>query len=145
MKSVNYALRKAYKASLNGLTANSVAVPVYYMEAPEDENSPAYILLVAPSNVDASTFSSSDTNTSMQVQIHTWSDLGNAGKIADDLANDIYTAIYPNTRSVLDLSSDGLQMVGTKMDGDRDGLNVTAGQRSYVQRVITFSHNIFHK
>lgn len=145
MKDVNWSLRKAYSAILNGLTVDAVSVPVYYMEAPADENSPAYILLVSPSNVDVSTFSSSDTNTSIQVQIHTWSDHGNAGKLASDIAGEVYAAIYPNSQSVLDLSADGLQMVGTKMDSDRDGLNVRLGQRDYVQRIITFSHNIFHK
>lgn len=145
MKSVNYALRKAYVSSLNGLTLNSNPVPVYYMEAPEDETSPAYVLLVSPSNVDVSTKDSSDTNTSMQVQIRTWAENGNAGKVADDLANDVYTAIYPNTHTVLDLSADGLQMVSTKMQNDSVNTISGHGNRTFVTRIITFTHNIYHK
>jgi hypothetical protein len=145
MKDVNWPLRKAYSASLNGLTVDAVSVPVYYMEAPSNYTGQAYILLVSPSNVDASTFNSSDTNTSMQVQIHTWSDYGNAGKLASDIAGAVFAAIYPNPQAVLDLSADDLQMVSTKLQNDLDGRNVRFGQREYVQRIITFSHNIFHK
>ena len=145
MKSVNYALRKAYNASLNGLTANSVAVPVYYNEAPEGETSAAYVTFNEVSSNDISTKLTSDTNTSMQVQIHTWADDGNAGKIADDIADDVYTAILPAPNAKLDLSADGFQNVGITLSGDRPGNNVTLGRRAFVTRIITFNHNIFHQ
>ena len=145
MKSVNYALRKAYKASLNGLTANSVAVPVYHNEAPESETSAAYVTFNEVSSNDISTKTTSDTNTAMQVQIHTWSDDGNAGKTADDIAGLVYAAILPTPNAVLNLSADGFQMVGITLGGDRAGNNVTLGRRAFVTRIITFNHNIFHQ
>ena len=145
MKSVNYALRKAYKASLNGLTANSNPVPVYYMEAPEDDTSPAYVLLVSPSNVDNADFATSNTNTSIQVQIHVWSENGNAGKTVDDIADDILQTLYPDGQTKLNMDADGFQFKGISLTGDNDGLNVRAGNRHFVQRILTFSNRIYHK
>ena len=69
MKSVNYALRKAYIAGLNGLTVNSLAVPVYYLQAPENYTGANYIVLSNIANTNASTKNSADTNTSMNVLI----------------------------------------------------------------------------
>lgn len=143
MKSVNYALRTAYVTSLNGLTVNGSPVPVYYLSAPESETGQYYVTLNSPANSDISVKGSADSRTAMQVQIHTWANGSNAGKIADDLADDVYAAIYPTPASVLDLSPD-FQMVSTRVDNDLvqelDGI----GQEVFVIRIITFSHRIFH-
>ena len=145
MKSVNYALRKAYVAALAPVNVDSVNVPVYYLTAPDSYTGNFYITLNSVSNADDSTKNSSDTNTSMQVQIHTWSDSYNAGQFADVIAGQVFEYIYPNSQAVLDLSGDGVQMVSTKLDQDlvneMDGL----GNRMFVTRILTFSHNIFHK
>lgn len=145
MKDVNYPLRKAYKASLNGLTANGNPVEVYYNQLPEGDEDAAYILMVSPSSVLKGTFSTHDTDTSLQLQIRTWSENGNAGKIADDIADDIFSAIYPTPQSVLDLSADGLQMVGMRLQNDIVNTITGHGNREFVTRILTFTHNIYYK
>ena len=145
MKDVNYILRKAYVAALNGLTVGVTTVETYYLTLPQELDADAYILLVSPSNVDNSTFSSSDTKTSIQVQIHTKSTIANAGKIADDIAHEVYSRIYPQSNSNLDLSADGVQLVSTNMENDIVQDYGEFGQDSFVSRIITFSHQIFHK
>lgn len=144
MKSVNYALRKAYLTSLNGLTVNSVAVPVYYLQAPESVTVANYIIISDVANVDVGTKNSSDTNTSIQLRIETWAEGGNAGKMADDIAGAIYALIYPNSQAVLNLIADGFQMVSTKVSDDRV-LDGEFGNRDFITRVITFRHYIYHK
>lgn len=144
MKSVNFALRKAYISLFSSIELNSLPVPVYYLQAPEEEQSNAYILLVSPSNTSISTKQSHDTNTSMQVQIHTWQENGNAGKEADDLAHLIYQALIPNPTSVIDLTADGFQVVSMKMESDNVQTISGHGNREFVTRIINFSHNIFH-
>lgn len=145
MKSVNYALRSAYKTAFTGLTVNSISIPTYYLSAPESETSQIYITLNAVANVDISTFQTADTQTSMQVQIHTWSDNGNAGKNADDVANAVYALIYPAPNSVFDLSAAGFQHIDTKIGNDIVQELAGRGVRQYVTRIITFDHNIYHK
>lgn len=145
MKDVNYPLRKAYVTALTGLTVGAVAVPVYYLAAPEEETAKAYITLNQVSNVDAGTFSSSNTNTSMQVQIHTWDDNGNPGKKADDIAGAVLAVIYPNPQTYLDMSADSLQMVGTKLGGDQVQELADHGNRIFVTRILTFDHIITHR
>lgn len=144
MKDVNYALRVAYVTSLNGLTVNSLPVPVYYMAAPESEQARSYITLNQVTNVDVSTKNSPDTNISIQVQIHTWDDAGNAGKQADDIAAAVFAIIYPNSQAVLDLSASDLQMVSTTLSGDQVQDLSGLGNRVYINRILTFTHNIYH-
>lgn len=145
MKSVNYQLRVKYVDALDGMVVNAVTIPVYYMQLPEGATYSNYILLVNPANGNASTKNSSDTNTTMQVQIHTWAENGNAGKMADDIANEVYQQIYPNPQFNLDLSGDGLQMVSTTMISDNTNPITDAGNREFITRIINFEHNIYHK
>ena len=145
MKSVNYALRSFYKTAFTGLTVNSIAVPTYYLDAPESETSQIYITLNTVSNVDISTKQSADTNTSMQVQIHTWSDNGNAGKNADDVASAVYSLIYPNPDSTINLDAAGFQAVSISVGNDLVNDHSGRGVRQYLTRIITFNHNIYHK
>ncbi len=146
MKDVNYSLRKAYIAALDGnVVVDAVNVPVYYMSAPEDETAKAYITLNQVSNNDAGSFSSSRTKTSMQVQIHTWDNNSNAGKKADDVSGAVLAIIYPTPQSVLDMSADNLQMIGTFLEGDNVSELTGHGNRVFITRILTFSHPILHK
>ncbi len=145
MKSVNYALRTAYKTSLNGLTVNNSLVPVYYLTAPESETGQYYITLNSPANTDNSVKGSNDTRTAMQVQIHTWANGSNAGKMADDIADAVYGLIYPTPQATLDLSASSLQMINTRVDNDLVNELTGIGGRVFVTRIITFSHGIYHK
>ena len=143
MKDVNYKLRKAYATALTGLTVNTIAIPVYYLQAPESETGANYIVLTSVANVDDGNFHSTNTQTSMQLQITTWAENANAGKMADDIAGAVFAIIYPTPQSVLDMTADGVQMVGTQLTDDRV-TNDRFGDREYVTRIITFRHNIFH-
>jgi len=152
MRNVNFALRKAYMAALGDPlqvnvtypTAATIEVPIYYLIAPESETGKYYITLNQVSNSEAGTFSSEKTNTSMQVQIHTWDDNGNAGQYADDIAGAVFAIIKPTPQSVLDMLADNFQMVGTFLDGDNTD-QLDAGNRIDITRILTFRHNILHK
>ena len=152
MRNVNFALRKAYMAALGDPlqvnvtypTAATIEVPIYYLIAPESETGKYYITLNQVSNSEAGTFSSEKTNTSMQVQIHTWDDNGNAGQYADDIAGAVFAIIKPNPQAVLDMLADNFQMVGTFLDGDNTD-QLDAGNRIDITRILTFRHNILHK
>ena len=144
MKDVNYPLREAYMTALSGLTVDSLSVPTYYMVAPYTETGQAFITLNSPSNVDQSTKGSADTETSMQVQIHTWANGTNAGKIADDIAGAVMGIIYPDSQTVLDLSADGLQMISTRLGNDSVQELSGMGARVDVTRILTFVHKIYH-
>ena len=151
MRNVNFALRKSYMAALGDPlqvnvtypTAATIDVPIYYLIAPESETGKYYITLNQVSNTDRSTKGSSDTNTSMQVQIHTWDNDGNAGQYADDIADKVFEIIYPDSQAKLDMSADDFCMVSTKLDGDNTD-ELDTGTRIYVTRILTFRHNILH-
>jgi len=78
VKDVNFPLRKAYITALGDPlevdvthpAASTIEVPIYYLVAPDSETGKYYITLNQVANSEAGTFSSDDTNTSMQVQIH---------------------------------------------------------------------------
>lgn len=144
MKDVNYKLRKAYNTALTGLTVNSIAIPVYYLQAPESETGANYIIMNNVANVDEGTKNSADTNTSMQLQVTTWAEGANPGKMADDIAGAVFGIIYPTSQSVLDMTADGVQMVSTFLTDDRV-INDRFGDREFVARILTFRHNIFHR
>lgn len=144
MKDVNYKLRKAYNTALTGLTVNSIEIPVYYLQAPESETGANYIIMNNVANVDEGSFSKTNTQTSMQLQVTTWAEGANAGKMADDIAGAVFGIIYPTPQSVLDMSADGVQMVGTFLTDDRV-INDRFGDREFVTRILTFRHNINHK
>ena len=143
MKDVNYKLRKAYNTALTGLTVNATAIPAYYLQAPESETAANYIIMQGVANVDDGNFASTNTLTSMQLQIVTFANGANSGKMADDIAGAVFGIIYPTPKSVLDMTADGVQMVGTLLTDDRI-INERYGDREFVTRIITFRHNIFH-
>lgn len=143
MKDVNYKLRKAYTTALTGLTVNATAIPVYYLQAPESETASNYIIMQSVANVDDGNFASTNTLTSIQLQIITEGEGANPGKMADDIAGAVYGIIYPTPQAVLDMTADGVQMVGTFLTDDRV-LNDRLGNIEYVTRILTFRHNIFH-
>ncbi len=145
MKDVNWPLRKKYTTALDNLAVGAITVPLYYLAAPETETGKYYMTLNRVSNVDVSTKNSADTNTAMQVQIHTWDDNGNAGKLADDIAGAVLAVVYPNSQATMDLSADNLQMLSTFLDGDEVNELSDHGNRVYVTRILTFRHNIYHK
>ena len=94
-------------------------------------------------NVDDGNFASTNTLTSIQLQIVTEGEGANPGKMADDIAGAVFGIIYPTPQAVLDMTADGVQMVGTFLADDRV-LSERLGNIEYVTRILTFRHNIFH-
>lgn len=143
MKDVNYPLRKAYFSALTGISYLGVAVPVYYMNLPDNLNPANYIIFGGVTNNDLSTKNSADTSTLMRVTTHTIKEKSNDGKAADYIAGEILQRIYPNSQAVLDLSADGLQMFSTELVND---LTQDYSQRNaavYVDRILLFRHKIY--
>ena len=136
MKDVNYPLRKAYFAALQ-----AVGLPVYYQSLPNNLHPENYIIFRGITSNDASTKNSSDTSTSMVVEIHTLKDITNPGLDADNIANSVFNYIYNISQFVLPMYQ--MQMVSTQMQFDRvDNIQLNH-QQAYVSRFITFQHDIF--
>lgn len=143
MKDINAALQKAYFTALTGITYNSVAVPVYYMTAPDDLTADNYIIFGGVTNNDISTKGSSDTNSLMRVTIHTKSNKYNSGKAANDIAGQVFERIYPNPQSVLTL--EGLQMYSTELHSDITQDYSIKNSVSFIDRILIFRHKIYHQ
>lgn len=137
MIDINYSLRITYFTALSGIDG----VPVFYNVLPPNVSPDQYIVFRSITNTDTSTFGSSDVNAQVTVEIQTWDDGLNSGLNADMAAREVYNRILPNPQAVLTL--DGAQMVSTRMINDTVQQPISVGNRSYVQRVITFGHNIF--
>lgn len=144
MKDVNWPLRKIYYAALNGLTYNSEIVKSFYQKAPDDITDSIYIVYSGVSNNDVSSKQKSNTDTSMRVTIHTHELKYNDGRAADAVAELIFTALYPDKTNMADMSADGLQLVTTTLSGDFIQPYSIQGATEYIDRVLTFTHRIYH-
>lgn len=142
MKSVNYKLREAYITALNGLTVNTIPIPVYYLELPQDETPNNYIILSDIGSNENGTMYKHVVDTAIQLSIHTVEQYGNSGKMADDIANAVFQILTPETTSKLNLEPD-FQMVGLKLTGDRANNLSTEGNDYFVDRLLTFEQKIF--
>lgn len=139
MIDINNSLRIAYYNALTGING----VPIFYQSVPQNVSPKNYIVYRSITNNDASTFNSSDTNTSVTVEIHTWNDDLNSGLSADMVAREVFNRIYPNPGAVLTL--DGAQMVSTRLVNDITQDFTNQQNRTYISRYLTFRHNIFQR
>ena len=139
MIDINYSLRIAYQTALTGI----VGVPVFYQSVPPMVSPENYIVFRSITNNDASTINSSDTTTSITVEIHTWNDNMNSGLSADMVAREVFNRIYPNRQ--FNLTIDGAQIVQTQLSNDVTQNFTNNQNRSYISRFITFRHNIFQR
>ena len=137
MIDLNYSIRVAYYSALSGITG----VPVYYQSVPNDVSPQNYIVFRSITNNEASTKNSSDTNTTVTVEIHTFQDVNNPGLNNDTIARDVYNRIYANGQ--FNLTIDGGQIVHTMLSSDDTQDFVMNGGRAYISRFITFKHKIF--
>jgi len=144
MRDVNYSLRKAYFSALSGVEVNAVAVPVFYQELPANYNASNYIIINSVNNTDSSTKHKSDVISSVSVTIYTSALASNAGKIADDMASQVMSIIYPDgqTRLILDYA-DGLQLISTRLSGDNTMNYGIRNERKFIDRTLIFKHHIF--
>ena len=136
MRDINLPLRRAYYRALQATN-----LPVYYQFLPNNINPDNYIVFRGINSNDTSTKSSSNTLTSVIVEIHTVKDVANPGIDADNIANDVYTFIYAISMFVLPV--DGVQMVSTRLSNDTVQDFQISSQKNYISRFITFEHNIF--
>lgn len=141
MRDVNYPLRKAYFTALTGIVYNSLPVPCYYQIAPDNIANTDYIIFYPQSTTDISTKNSSDVTATFVVKIHTWANKYNNGNAADAIADIIYQLLLPTPQSTLFL--DNRDMYSTSVASDIIEPWTVNNQRIYVDRVITFSHNIY--
>lgn len=137
MIDINYSLRIAYYAALNGIAD----VPVFYNSLPPNVSPDQYIIFRSITNTDASTCNSSDINAQITVEIQTFSEGVNSGLSADMAAREVFTRVYPNQGAVMTL--DGAQMISTRLLNDITQPPVGVGNRTYVSRFLTFGHKIF--
>lgn len=139
MIDVNYPLRKAYYSKLSTITYAGSSVPVYYKRLPDNLEPRYYIIMDGAANVDASTTNSRDTWTSMRVTVHTWEEKSNPGKAADLIAGEVLTKIYQRPST---LAPTGLFVITTQLSDDRV-MDVEVDNKVFIDRVLTFRHNIY--
>ena len=144
MRSVNFALNKIYFSLLTGIQYNGEDVPVYDRQAPDDITVANYIVFVHVDNGDNPGQYKASTSTSMQLTIHTHSTKYNPSQVADEIADQVFERIYPNKQDTPDMSADGFQLVHTRLTGDRTTPYNIQNTRNYLDRVLVFTHQIFH-
>jgi hypothetical protein len=142
MKDINKQLRKAYYDALQGITYNSQPVPVHYNEIPTDDYPEFYIVFSGINSTDNSTKHSSDTSTNIQVGIYTQKDVSNTGDAADVIAEQVFANIYPNPDFRLTVA--GAQVLNTQLVTDRTTEVSMSNQLKLVDRILVFSHRIYH-
>ncbi len=139
MRDVNYILRKAYYTAISGLS-----IECYYQQAPQSAGD-NYVIIKSISNIDNSTKSTVDINASIQITVYTKSFKSNTGKDAEDIANDILQTIYPTPDYNISVDDSDVQVVRTEMVNDiTNDYNAKDGY-IFIDRTITFRHNIFIK
>jgi len=138
MKDVNSALLQAYYEVINGLS-----IPVYEGEEPDDVKSKIYCVISDVTNVENSTDNSSDTTSTIQITINSWEYKYNNSKNLNTVANQILEAIKPNSKSVLDLSLYGLQMLNLNVQTDRTERYGEVGGKIFISRILVFKQFLF--
>lgn len=145
MRSVNYALRKRYFSLLNGIVYNSVPIKAFYQKSPDNLADANYIVFGGISSSDNSSKYKSDTQTSINVTVHSYKQKFNDGADCDGIANLVLQAIYPNRQVNHDLSGDSFQVVTTELLNDNTREYSLQNEREFIDRTLTFTHKVFHK
>lgn len=145
MRDVNFPIRKIYYSALSGLSYNGTLLKSFYQRAPDNIQDPFYIVFGAISNNDVSAKHKFATETSMQVTIHTFAQKYNDGRAADEIAGLVFDAIYPDDGVITDMSADNLQLITTKLTNDTIIPYTLNNSREYLDRVLTFQHNIYQR
>lgn len=141
MRDVAGAFKTKYYQLLNG----QIDADVFIDYVPATLKSENYVLITVPASVDASTFTTNDTDTSVQVGIYTSSSNGNNNYGADMFADEIYQIIYPTPGHLIDLTSDGFGKVGVELVNDNTMDVSLTNDAVLINRIITFRHrNIIH-
>lgn len=138
MRDVNSALLQAYYEVINGLS-----IPVYEGEEPDDVKDKIYCVISDVTNVENSTDNSSDTTSTIQITVNSWEYKYNNSKNLNIVANQILQAIKPNSKSVLDLSIYGIQMLNLNVQTDRTERYGEVGGKIFISRILVFKQFLF--
>ena len=138
MRDVNSALLQAYYEVINGLN-----IPVYEGEEPDDVKDKIYSVISDVTNVENSTDNSSDTTSTIQITVNSWEYKYNNSKNLNIVANQILQAIKPNSKSVLDLSIYGIQMLNLNVQTDRTERYGEVGGKIFISRILVFKQFLF--
>lgn len=138
MRDVNSALLQAYYEVINGLS-----IPVYEGEEPDDVKDKIYCVISDVTNVENSTDNSSDTTSTIQITLNSWEYKYNNSKNLNIVANQILQAIKPNSKSVLDLSIYGIQMLNLNVQTDRTERYGEVGGKIFISRILVFKQFLF--
>ncbi len=144
MRSVNFALRKVYFAALTGITYNSVPIKIFYQKAPSEISDENYIVFGGVSSNDTSAKFKAQTDTSIRVTVHSYKSIYNDGQSTDNISDQVIQRIYPDKQNRPDMSADNLQIINTELSNDFTQSYNLNGSREYIDRVLTFRHQIFH-
>lgn len=139
MKSSNAAIKEAV-----GVKLVDIGYPVYSGYVPASEDGEAYILLSDITSNDASTMSTNDTETVLQIGIYTRVNIANSGDLCDQIAEGVYQRLYPDPQSeALDLEP-YFQNCGVLRVSDR---SATINLNSFIgmNRFITFTLLLYHR
>ena len=139
MKDVNTILQE----TIYNLLTPVVSVPVYYKYLPAKVPGNAYVLVSTITNIDASTQHTNDTDTTVQIGIYSRDNRGNQGQQVNDIAASIYSVIYPDNQTKLDLQPD-FQNTSIALVNDVVPDAIETGNFIYINRFLTFRFNIFH-
>lgn len=142
MKDINKELRKAYFTVLTGITVNGAQVPVYYMKLPTGLDISDYIVYRSITNNDVSTKNSSDTDTGVTVEIHSYTNgIDNNGNANDEMADQVLQRLYPTPQSTLTMTGGIISNTIVSSDVTQDFTD--NANRSYISRFISFSHRVY--
>lgn len=138
MRDVNSALLQAYYEVINGLS-----IPVYEGEEPDDVKDKIYCVISDVTNVENSTDNSSDTTSTIQITVNSWEYKYNNSKNLNTVSNQILSAIKPDSKSVLDLSLYGIQMLNLNVQTDRTERYGEVGGKIFISRILVFKQFLF--
>jgi len=137
MKDINSALLQAYYEVINPI------VPCYEGEEPDDVKDKLYAVLSDATSNETSTSNSSDNESTIQLSVHSWEYKYNNSKTLNATVGDILEAIKPDSKSVLDLLSYGLQMLNLSVQIDRTERFGEIGGKVFITRTLIFKQDIF--
>jgi hypothetical protein len=138
MKDVNSAILQAYYEVIDDLE-----IPCYEGEEPDDVKHPIYCVISDVTSTETSTDSSSDVNATIQLSFHSWKYKYNNSEDLNNVVGDVLEAIKPNSKSVLDLSNYGLQMLNLSVQTDRTDRLGELGGKIFITRILIFKQDIF--
>lgn len=138
MKDINTSLLTAYYNAISSLN-----IPIYEGEEPDDVKDKIYVVMSDVINIEASTSNTSDSNTTIQISVHSWEYKYNNSKELNATVDTLLNVIKPDTNSVLDLSAFGLQMMNLNIQTDRTERYGELGGKIFISRLLIFQQDIF--